>query len=257
MTLTTATMSSLEMVDFINSTREEGAAELRHDSFMAKVPKVLGENQSPKFIGDYIDSKGRTYKCYNFPKREAVLMAMSYSTKLQAKVYDHMTMLEEQVNMKYPNGTVAQEACGWVNLADTIANSFRMCESAKLGLTRRMLQDHVPSTVQYLPLYAIDAPSDTLLGSSQASHSLTHLLKEHGIEGSTMTWNKKILVAGLLEQKTRQSSNGGLKLYWSITEKGLAYGKNLVSEKSPKETQPYWYDSKFLTLIEAVDQYPL
>jgi hypothetical protein len=54
MTLTTATMSSLEMVDFINSTREEGEATLRHDRFMDKVPTVLGEDQSPQFSGDYI-----------------------------------------------------------------------------------------------------------------------------------------------------------------------------------------------------------
>ena len=109
MNLTTkATMSSLEMVDFINATREEGAVELRHDNFMAKVPKVLGEDQSPKFLGDYTDSKGRTYKCYNFPKREAMLMAMSYSCKLQAKVYDHMEKLEKTLSMKSPN-TPSQE----------------------------------------------------------------------------------------------------------------------------------------------------
>jgi len=59
MNLTTqATMSSLEMVDFINATREEGASELRHDNFMAKVPSVLGEDQSPQFLGDYTVSNG-------------------------------------------------------------------------------------------------------------------------------------------------------------------------------------------------------
>ena len=76
------TMSSLEIVDFINEYRaknESNPVQLRHDSFMAKVPKVLGENQSPKFIGDYKDAKGRTYPCYYFQKREACLMAMSYS----------------------------------------------------------------------------------------------------------------------------------------------------------------------------------
>ncbi len=36
------TMTSLELVDLINSQREAGAAELRHDSFMVKVPQVLG-----------------------------------------------------------------------------------------------------------------------------------------------------------------------------------------------------------------------
>lgn len=99
------TMSSLEIVDFINEYRaknESNPVQLRHDSFMAKVPKVLGENQSPKFIGDYKDPKGRTYPCYHFPKREACLMAMSYSYELQAQVFDRMTAMEEALKAQKP-----------------------------------------------------------------------------------------------------------------------------------------------------------
>lgn len=95
------TMSSVELVEFINNHRKEVATaekpyvELRHDSFMVKVPKVLGENQSPKFIGSYQDGRGRTYPCYRFPKRESCLLAMSYSYELQAQVFDRMTAMEE------------------------------------------------------------------------------------------------------------------------------------------------------------------
>ena len=98
-----ATMSSLEIVDFINEYRaknESNPVQLRHDHFMAKVPKVLGENQSPIFLGDYKDPKGRTYPCYHFPKREACLMAMSYSYELQAQVFDRMTAMEEALKAK-------------------------------------------------------------------------------------------------------------------------------------------------------------
>lgn len=68
------TMSSLEMVEYINADRRSKSealgmkfpckiySKLRHDSLMLKVPKVLGENQSPKFYGDYTDEKGRG--CY-------------------------------------------------------------------------------------------------------------------------------------------------------------------------------------------------
>ena len=50
-------MTSPELVDFINAYRKEVATSekpfisLRHDSFMAKVPQVLGEFHAPKFIG--------------------------------------------------------------------------------------------------------------------------------------------------------------------------------------------------------------
>ena len=91
----TVTMTSLELVDFINSQRGKGEAELRHDNFMAKVPKVLGADHAPKFLGTQVYGNNNTRHVYSFPKREACLMAMSYSYELQAKVFDRMTELEE------------------------------------------------------------------------------------------------------------------------------------------------------------------
>jgi len=88
------TMTSLELVDFINSQRAEGESELRHDHFMAKVPQVLGETVAPNFRGYYKASNGKQNPMFTFPKREACLMAMSYSYDLQAKVFDRMTALE-------------------------------------------------------------------------------------------------------------------------------------------------------------------
>lgn len=93
---TQVTMTSLELVQFINNQREAGESELRHDHFMEKVQKVLGEG-APKFRDTYVHHQnGQTYPCYKFPKREACLMAMSYSYDLQAKVFDRMTELEQQ-----------------------------------------------------------------------------------------------------------------------------------------------------------------
>lgn len=101
-------MTSLEMVDFINAHREEqaivagakfpskGFAKLDHADLMKKVPEVLGTNAG-NFSGIYRDSRNRAQDCYDFPKREACLMAMSYSYDIQAKVYDRMTALEQQV----------------------------------------------------------------------------------------------------------------------------------------------------------------
>lgn len=131
------TISSMEMVDYINAERQSKAEaegllfpckkyrKLRHDSLMLKVPKVLGENQSPKFSGDYTDEKGRTYPCFHFPKREACLIAMSYSYELQAQVFDHMTQLEGGQD---------------INLLDF---------SGLTDLTIRQMQDRVASAEKY------------------------------------------------------------------------------------------------------------
>ncbi|QGR74001.1 phage antirepressor KilAC domain-containing protein [Acinetobacter lwoffii] len=98
------TMSSLEIVDFINEYRaksETNPVQLRHDHFMAKVPKVLGLEGLPKFRDTYINQQnGQTYPCYHFPKREACLMAMSYSYELQAQVFDRMTAMEDALKAK-------------------------------------------------------------------------------------------------------------------------------------------------------------
>ena len=89
------TMTSLELVDYINGQRGEGEATLAHADFLKKVPSVLGETVAGNFSGYYKASNGKQNPMYRFPKREACLMAMSYSYDLQAKVFDRMTALEQ------------------------------------------------------------------------------------------------------------------------------------------------------------------
>jgi hypothetical protein len=103
-----ATMTSLEIVDFINEDRKakaeaagakfpsKGFAKLEHSDFLKKVPEVLGKDHG-NFSSIYQDAYGRSQPSYTFPKREACLMAMSYSYEIQAKVFDRMTYLEFQV----------------------------------------------------------------------------------------------------------------------------------------------------------------
>lgn len=100
-------MTSLELVDFINDDRKakayaagmafpcEGYPKLMHKNFLAKVPEVLGAT-SADFSADLPDGYGRARRGYSFPKREACLMAMSYSYELQAKVFDRMSALESK-----------------------------------------------------------------------------------------------------------------------------------------------------------------
>lgn len=99
---TQQTMSSIEIVKIINDMREEGAAELRHDNFMAKVITVLGSEVALKFQGYYKASNGKQNPCYYLPRREATLMVMSENYKVQAAVYDRVTELEQQATQPKP-----------------------------------------------------------------------------------------------------------------------------------------------------------
>lgn len=100
LTTTVATMSSLEIVEVINEERKADAEAvgtrfiaLRHDNFLVKIEKHPGID-SPKFLGEYKDGTGRALKCYHLPKREAELMVMSESLKVQTRVYDRLAEKE-------------------------------------------------------------------------------------------------------------------------------------------------------------------
>ena len=45
---------------------------------------------------------------------------------------------------------------------------------------------------------------------------------------------------------------GGTKSFWSVTEKGQAFGKNVVSPESPRETQPHWFSAKGEELLRVM-----
>lgn len=108
LTSTVATMSSMEIVTVINEERKADAESvgtrfiaLRHDNFLAKIEKHPGID-SPKFLGEYKDGTGRALKCYHLPKREAELMVMSESLKVQTRVYDRLA--EQDAGAALPRG---------------------------------------------------------------------------------------------------------------------------------------------------------
>ena len=133
------TMVSLELVDYINDSRkfDEKPVQLRHADFMAKVPKVLGGELSEKFRSVYTDTTGRTLPCYRFPKREACLMAMSYSYELQAQVFDRMTAMEQHI--------AAQNLPSYA-IDDPIKRAEKWIEEAKQKQIAIQERDHAIAT---------------------------------------------------------------------------------------------------------------
>lgn len=128
------TMTSIELVNFINEVRknESGYILLRHDNFMSKVPKVLGESYAPKFLGTQRYGNNNSRSIYNLPKREATLMAMSYSHEISAQVYDKMEELERQVKGATPQFNIPQSFSEALLLA---ANQAKVIEEQAKTLT--------------------------------------------------------------------------------------------------------------------------
>lgn len=122
-----------------------------------------------------------------------------------------------------------------------IADSMRLPESGKLDMFTRYCQANAPQLLPALPAYAIDKPSDSQSDSSKPTLPISKIVD--GITSAKLA-NLALHAAGLLEQRFREKSDGSQKSFWSITETGEKYGKNLVSPSNSRETQPHWYACK-------------
>lgn len=134
-----------------------------------------------------------------------------------------------------------------------LASWLNVAPSGQIGMARVALSHHAPHLLPALPGYAIDTPKQgaTVSGSSEPTFSLTHLLKEHGLTLTATKFNAMLHDAGVIEKRTRKSTTG-TKQFWSVTDKGLPFGKNVSSDKNQRETQPHWYASKFAELLDLV-----
>jgi len=105
---------------------------------------------------------------------------------------------------------------------------------------------------KFLPGYAVDSAPDAAGGSSMPTKSATALLKDNGIRYAPAAFNHALEAHGFLKHLQRKNSKGEMVPFWSVTEKGLQYGKNLTSPQCPRETQPHWYVDRFLELAKLV-----
>jgi prophage antirepressor-like protein len=95
-------------------------------------------------------------------------------------------------------------------------------------------------------------PTPNYVQSKGVLKSAKELLKVNDCGISSIAFNKLAVNAGLLEDKTRNSSHGEIKHFKSITENGSTYGENQVNPNNPKETQPLWYEDKFGEVIKII-----
>lgn len=231
-TNTAVTMTSLELVDYINSQRGDGESELRHDHFMAKVPKVLGEIAAPNFRGSYKGKDGTDRPCYTFPKREACLMAMSYSYDLQAKVFDRMTALEAQANKPafalpdFTNPAIAARAwADQVDKAEVLAvEVVQKSQQLKLVMPKVEAFDLVAASKGAITL----TEAAKVLGKKRAElsaylHEIGWLYRQNG---SWVAYDAHIRT-GCLQYKEAHYTDDKtgmacIKPYCHITQKGMA-----------------------------------
>ena len=132
-------------------------------------------------------------------------------------------------------------------------NMLNVCPSGKLK-SLRQLYDNYGVNSNILPSYTIDAPTVTA-GSSEPTISITEMLKRTDLNISPVMANKKLESLGMIRKEYRTSTRGnGVKNFWSVTNEGLQYGKNVTSDRNQTETQPHWYVSKMNDLIRFLSE---
>lgn len=207
---------------------------------------------------DTIDSMGRVQQVNAV--NESGMYALTFGSKLpEAKRFKRWVTSEVLPTIRktgsytMPGQSPATERTAVALLvAEANARMLRLDGSALLGYMGRVTERLAPELVGTLPAYAINEPAGQIsMGSSEPTFSLTELGKKQGITVSTVVLNKKLEAAGFIERLTRPSTKG-VKSFWSITEKGMAYGRNLTSPKNEREVAPSWFASRFADLLVEI-----
>ncbi|HGJ5856512.1 MULTISPECIES: KilA-N domain-containing protein [Arsenophonus] len=155
-------------------------------------------------------------------------------------------------SVKGSNGVLVEKVQAGLALLTFYKQELRIAPSAMLGAMKK-LQSSL-GMPDILPTYAVDAPEGNVTGSSEVTHSLTELLLLHGKPYTAQSGYRRLQLLGLAERKSRPSSKhpDKEKLFWSLTEKGLQFGKNLTDPNNPRQTQPHFYDSLFPKLLSVM-----
>ena len=124
-----------------------------------------------------------------------------------------------------------------------IADDMKIAESSRLFMYNGVFTRFGLPT-DFLPQYTDNGNSEQC--------SATELLNRNGCEIKTARFNQLMIASGYMELRERTSSKGSIKEYKALTDKGLKYGVNLISNKNQKECQPYYYADTFMKLYNEV-----
>lgn len=235
-------ITSLEIAEMANKRHSDVMRSIRN---MEKAwLQVNGRNFA---LVDYQDQKGEYRPCYSLTKKESLYIATKFDDVMRAKLINRWEELEnkhrEQVQAEQmkPQQSFLQDK---LTVANWVMDSLRYSDAARLQLVSHIAEP-----------YGVPVP-DYVHAPNGASHAVSELLKERGVELSAIKFNKLALAAGLLEEKTRKGTHGKVHKYYSVTEKGLVYALNDIYKDVPGQTIPKWYDNKFGEVLEIIGYKP-
>ncbi|MDT2275117.1 hypothetical protein P7H20_10160 [Paenibacillus larvae] len=218
----------------IKSLIRNNREELDSDGLRVLIGDELGSIKELANIGN----KVRSFTI--IPRRAVLRIGMLLrDSQVARSVRDHLLNVEAEHKPSYEDlGLLHFKKEAY--MIEIAANVLRLPDSGKL----KLLHDFNKQHCLQVPLLAY--------ADEQVTESATALLKKHKIPIGAAKFNTLLIKHGLLEEKERPSSKCGVKLFKSLTDKGLEYGKNIISPANPRETAPHYYANKFPELIKQV-----
>ncbi|HDL7605309.1 kilA-N domain protein [Yersinia enterocolitica] len=189
-----------------------------------------------------------TYVCKELVYSYAMWISASFSLKV-IRTFDHV--VSQPSTAVNPSADKMQAG---VILLEFMRKELNLSNSSVLGACQKLQQ--AIGLPNLAPQYAIDAPTDAVDGSSRPTMALSTVLKSRSIPIRATVAFGRLAELGIVERRSRPSTSpkakGGIKYFWSVTSKGLLYGKNIISPGNPRETQPHFYESKVAELIKLM-----
>ena len=226
--------------------------ETRHDVLLKKIDTINKDFTAHKIVvskywieSSYVDRSGKSNREFQITKKGCEFLAhKTTGTKgnlFTDKYMDRFTAMEEYIREGIESGTTAKPILE-LQCLDVTSKLLRFNENSKLLGVRRIYNKYDLET-SFLPEYT---------KSKGILRSATELLNINNINMSAIKFNKILVDKGILEEKTRSSSKDKSKVKKFKSLINLEYGENQVNPKSPKETQPLFYEDKFMDLLKEL-----
>lgn len=199
----------------------------------------------------YLDGQNREQVEYLLDREHTECLLTGYSAPMRMKVIRRWRELEQQNDARQAVAANGTKVIGELAILECFTRLLKPAPSSQMAMLAKIAANNGLES-SFLPGYAIDAAPDATGGSSMPTKAITALLKDFGVSASPYTFNQRLADLGYIKQLSRLNSKRDTVFFWSVTDKGMEFGKNLTSPNSPRQTQPHWYVERFAELAREV-----
>ena len=193
-------------------------------------------------LSSYVNEQNKEFPMYEMTKDGFTFLVMGYTGQKAAEFKEAYINAFNEMEAKLKSQKPALPDLDLkVRFIEWSANFLGVNDAGKLLMARKLAEEY--GTQQYLPDYVT---------SKGQTHSATYLLKAHNCNISASIFNISCHSFGLIKKMERKGKGGTIHTWWALTDEGMEYGENKVSDKCPLQTQIHWYDDRFTEVLDII-----